>query len=1075
MKDTGPRASALVLVCLLLAACSSGSSSGGSSGGDMFIRTCNLGCGNGNGVAQVTCSIVNVAVDREIDVFFSDAVDPSTVNSTTFQLIDATSGQAPAGTRFIDSSDPTKMVFRPAITFDNQGNVTFGFSPNQTYLITIAGTLHNDSGPFVRSVAGAPNMSRMQCQIHTTTQVDDLVPGPPTASVFVSLATGLPPPNDHIDNQPAAGAVNVWHNSTVRISFNDVMNPASLINPNTHQATLITILVDSDGNPNTQQDQVTLFGTYALSVDLQRLTTDLIFTPANGMPSAGNQPDPRFIIVNIPPGVQDLAGNGVANPGEVTFTPELIHYDPLTLPDADGENFTNTLNENTSESGADWGSGRLAAGWGGGSGRLGTLRVSALQTLTLHTDGTVFKNLSAPDPSTNLPIVATTGIIDNSQPGAAPAGYNPADTLTWPTSTVLDGSFEFSSFVVENGGMLVLTGTQHARLFSRGPATINGIIDVRGESCPAQDSTLRYGGPRGDGSGPLTCSGGPNAGDGGKGGDRPDSSADLISVGGISNPGAIVLGVRGMGVGRSGSLAAGKGGINNPNPFPASSAPQDHAGMLYSDTAPPGNDVCTSRQVASPGGGGGYGVSGGNAAPATETPLAINPSPPPTTVSNLPVPVAQGGDAAALGIEPPDPQSGHQIRLLDATRNLRGGSGGGGGGAGAYNTMTGEFPSPPIACYTSFLSTIDIYEDHSGGGGGGGGGAIQVVSGILIHVGGQILASGGDGGGSINDPTMERHDRASPGGGGSGGAVRLQSQSVVIDDTPGHIDVSGGLGGLNVSPAENGGNTSLGQGGDGGSGLVRLEDLSGGTTPPATLMTRCSEAPKILPLATQVDGNTPQSDPCYGQLENEFVLSVGAWSPPTKRPETFSAAVSCWMRPTGDFFTLNFDSDDLSQSPPFYGWNMQVLYHDPASGNDVLTTYRGRDANTPFASGDFESNFGNLVNYLDEANPPGNQFGTGPVNPAATGSYLAVRFQGALAISDISGDPCNVTLSGTGSQIATGSLTPWVRHPAELAQFQPRPNMIRFCIVFDRSMAPAGSIAANVRGVTNLMIHAQPD
>jgi hypothetical protein len=181
------------------------------------------------------------------------------------------------------------------------------------------------------------------------------------------------------------------------------------------------------------------------------------------------------------------------------------------------------------------------------------------------------------------------------------------------------------------------------------------------------------------------------------------------------------------------------------------------------------------------------------------------------------------------------------------------------------------------------------------------------------------------------------------------------------------------------------------------------------------------------------------------------------------------------MRPIGDFFTLDFLADDLSQSPPVYGWNMQVLYHDPASGNDVLTTYRGRDANTPFGSGDFESNFGNLMNYLNEANPVGNQFGTGPINPAATGSYLAVRFQGALAISDISGDPCNVTLSGAGTQIGTGSLTPWVRHPAELAQFLPRPNMIRFCIVFDRSMAPAGSIAANVRGVTNLVIHAQPD
>jgi hypothetical protein len=1052
----------------------------------MFITTCSLGCGNGSNVAQVSCSIINVAVDREIDVFFSDAIDPASVNSTTFQLIDVTTGQAPAGTRFVDASDPTKMVFRPAITFDNQGNVTFGFTPQTTYLITIAGTLHNDSGPFIRSVGGTSNSSRMQCQIHTTNQVDDLVPGPPTASVFVSLATGQPPPNDHIDNQPAQGAVNVWHNSTVRISFNDVMNPASLINPNTHQATLITILVDSDGNPNTTQDQVTLFGSYALSVDLQHLTTDLVFTPANGMPSAGNQTPPRFIVVNIPPGVQDLASNGVANPGQTTFTPELIHYDPIVLPDADGENFTNTLNEDVPNSGADWGSGRLAAGWGGGSGRLGALHVPALQTLTLQTDGTVFKNLTAADPATNLPIVATTGILDNSQPTGGPAGYVPTDTLTWPTSTVVDGSFEFSSVVVDNGGILVITGTQHARLFSRGPATINGIIDVRGESSPAQDSSLRFGGPRGDGSGPLASSGGPNAGDGGKGGDRPDSSIDttggLIGAGGISNPGAVVIGARGMGVGRSGSLASGKGGVNNPNPFPISTDPTlpGRGGLLYSDISGDGFSPCTSRQVASPGGGGAYGVSGGTAAPATPTPAAFNPAnanglP---LIPNTPATNAPGGDAAALGIEPPDPQSGHNVRLLDATRNLRGGSGGGGGGASAYNTTDSDLPgNTGQPCYQSNigLTVLDNYEDQSAGGGGGGGGAIQVVSGAQIHVGGQILASGGDGGGSVNDPLQERIDRASPGGGGSGGAVRLQAKTVVIDATAGHIDVSGGLGGLNVSPGDSGGNVSLGQGGDGGSGLVRLEDLSAGTSPPATNMTRCSEAPKILPFdPSHIDPNTI-SGPCVGLPESEMLLSVGAWSPPTKRPETFSAAVSCWMRPIGDFFTLDFLADDLSQSPPIYGWNMQVLYHDPASGNDILTTYRGRDANTPFGSGDFESNFGNLVNYLNEANPPGNQFGTGPINPAATGSYLSVRFQGALAISDISGDPCNVTLSGSGSEIATGSLTPWVRHPAELTQFLPRPNMVRFCIVFDRSMAPAGSIAANVRGVTDLMIHAQPD
>jgi hypothetical protein len=154
---------------------------------------------------------------------------------------------------------------------------------------------------------------------------------------------------------------------------------------------------------------------------------------------------------------------------------------------------------------------------------------------------------------------------------------------------------------------------------------------------------------------------------------------------------------------------------------------------------------------------------------------------------------------------------------------------------------------------------------------------------------------------------------------------------------------------------------------------------------------------------------------------------------------------------------------------------MDVVYHDPVSGNDVLTPYRGRDANTPFSTGDFESNLGSAVNYQNEVDPPGNQFGTGPYIVAPSGTYLSVRFQGAVATSDISGDPCDVILSGGSSQIGGGSLTPWVRHPEELNQFLLRPNMIRFCVVFDSSLATPGSIPANIRGVTNLRIEAQPD
>jgi hypothetical protein len=1047
----------------------------------MFIQTCSLGCSSGQGGSQVSCTIVQVALDNEIAVLFSEPVDPASVDSTTFQLIDVGSGQVPVGARLVDASNPRKMIFRPTITFDSQGTATFGFTPNTTYRITVPGTNHNDLGPFVKSLGGGSNQSRMQCDIQTTNQVDDLVPGPPHVHLRVDLAIpSTPDVNDFIPDQEAAGALNVWRNSTVRFIFNDIMNPVTLANPITHQASLITIKVDSDGDLGTTADQVTLFGNYVVQIDLNALQTVMTFTAANGMPSSGDLPtqiSPRKILVNIPSTVQDLAGNGMANPGTTIFTPEIIQYPSIDIPDADGENFTNTSSEDQANSGADWGQGRVTLGWGGGSGRLGSLRVPTPQTVTLDTDGTMFKNLSAPDPLTTLPLVATSGIIDNSRPTGGPAGYEPLDAGTWPTVTVTDGIFEFSSLTVESGAVLKIVGTQHVRLFSRGTVTIDGAIDIRGEA-PAAHASDTAGGEMGG-------NGGPNAGEGGKGGDRADNTGhnDLLALtppgNAITNPGAFVDGTKGGGIGRSANLAAGSGGRHYPNLFPTSTRNSlpDRGGLIY--TAILFNGLCTVRQVSSPGGGGAYGIDGGNGAPQTPDPDGINPTPPPPSVSNLPTSPARGGDSALLGIEPPDPPGSHIIRTLDAANYLRGGSGGGGGGTHLYDTDQLSADPSIDGCYNaaSFFG-IEEYFDHSGGGGGGGGGALQLVSGEVIRLRGVIAAQGGDGGNNATGTGVApRASRAAPGGAGSGGAVRLQATVINIDgNSPGRINVSGGLGGVNISPASGGGTITLGQGGSGGSGLIRVEDLSGGTSPPATLMTRCSEAFKILPFdPTHIDSNTT-SGPCHGLPEDEDVLSVGIWGQSRKRPESFSGAVSCWVRPPGNFFTVNFNADDLSvPTSPVYGWNMQVVYDGPGPGGPILINYRGPDPNSPFGSGDFETNLGSVVNYLDDANPPGNQFGTGPFDPGNSGSYLAVRFQGALAIGDISGDPCNVQLAGVGSQIAAGSLTPWVRHPSDLNLFQPRPNMIRFCVVFDRSLAAPNSVPSFIRGVTNLIIHAQPD
>ena len=232
-------------------------------------------------------------------------------------------------------------------------------------------------------------------------------------------------------------------------------------------------------------------------------------------------------------------------------------------------------------------------------------------------------------------------------------------------------------------------------------------------------------------------------------------------------------------------------------------------------------------------------------------------------------------------------------------------------------------------------------------------------------------------------------------------------------------------------------------GGAGSPGLIRVED-----GPPATF-TRALIAPLVAPFNSILDP------------ESKDYVSVGAWVLPRKRPESFTASVSCWLQPQGNFFLLRFNPDDLANPDPAqrYGWNMDVIY--TTTGGDLLVKYRGPDANFPISGfDDFEEAIGNQLNHG---------------LAAGQGSYFAVRFQGAKSLTNISNQPCDVVLNGVGQEIQTGSLTPWVKHPSDLNQFSPRPNMIRFCIVFDMALVTPGSTPSLIKGVTNLKINALPD
>lgn len=1038
MKALGLGSLALgLLLAPIFTGCSgggSGSSSGGSSNGSMYVQTCSLGCSSGQTGGQVSCALVATYVNQDIAIYFSEEVDESSINASSLKLVDVNSGAVPPGLRLVDPGNPRKVIFRPTVTFDAQGNSTFGLTDNRTYRVLCPGTEQGDVGPFIQSRGGKRNQSRLQCEFLTSLGVTDLVPGKPMVEVRVDQAiVSTPNINDTNPNILASGAIDIWRNSTIRLVFNDLMNPATLAPGGI--SSFVSVQVDLDGNLTTTNDRLPLYGTYTVTQDTELLTTTMTFAGSNGIPSSGNIAlgPLRKVIVNIPEDLRDLSGKTLGNfttpTTPVGFIGEYVVSPAATLPDADGEQFTTTDLFDSSRSSAEWGGGRMTRAFGGGSGRLGELIVKAGQTVTLDTD------------SQSFPLASQAGhdILDNlidgvdyfpGQPGLGPVAP--------PPLVVTDGIFEFNSIRIAVGGTVLITGSKPAQLFSRGSINIQGVLDVSGRNPGPQSSSVVDGGAGG--------AGGPGAGNGGKGATRADINAPnpLLNFSVVTsfpavdiNPALITIdnnGRAGGGVGGLGTLAAGEGGIRNPLAMPTSNLTDAASlgGLTMSDSGL----GCKSRQVASPGGGGAYATDGFPAVPATPIPTSL---PPPTPApTNFPSITAVGGSSSVLGLEAPGAPLFWRS-LAPEIGALRGGAGGGGGGLSLYDTDSGGFA--PTLCVGAGV-TLQSFRDHSGAGGGGGGGGVMIVSGHSLTVSGLIDARGGGGGSGaaalVAGETRQRG--AAPGGGGAGGAVRLQGELIdLTGTTQSRIDVSGGIGGTNYINN---------RGGNGGAGLIRLE---------ASLETlsAASEAPHVAPTDTLLVGPNAQN-----------ILSVGPWLQPRRRPETFTGGVSCWIRPSGNFFQIVFVEDDLGNVDPtkHYAWNMDLRYDAGQGAGEQLIKFRGPDANLPFtptvSTPDFEHFLGNTLNY-----------GV----PNGTGSYLAVRFQGAQSLGTLQ-TPCSVSLDPADGQVLSGSLTPWVRHPSDLNDFSPRPNMIRFTVVFDSSLGLVpNSIPFFIKGVTNLKIAAQPD
>jgi len=973
----------------------------------MAIVQCSLQCNDSVvNPGQISCGITNVFVNQEIRLAFTSAIDPNSISTNSFRMIEVGTGKTPAGTFTIDAVDPRILIYRPQVTFDSAGNPIFGLTQDAVYIFTVPALGQpGELGPFIRNMSGTPNSTFLQCALTASEDVRDASPGRPRATSFVRVVSGYDPNGDPIvapAEVPAPGAESVWRDSSVRIVFDDVMNPATLANPVTGQSTHIRAFVDADGNTADPSDQVALNGTFTVTID-QRVppSTTVIFTPSGGFPSAGRDlQNPRKVVVTLSAQISDLGGNTLLNPGQIAFEPEQILFDPLVI----DEPFDDPSREDSIRTGSPWGSGLLVSGRGGGSGRLGDLIVLPGTIVELDTDFEDFTDI------TNPAIFNPANIIEPDQPFA-----------------VTGGVFEFTRLRVDAGGILRILGSNSARIYVRGVADIQGQVQVRGTSAVLHASASLTGGVGGVS--------GPNGGDGGRGANRPDGTAfrgnfNGAPIGGVANPGAgpanvldpatytQVNGVAGGGIAAPSTVDpnptfVGGGGNGLGWPQPTAANPALHMPANVNDVSGLEFDPFTFCQYpvpAAPGGGGAHAFDGGNGI-ANFVELSPHTNPP----------VALGGDNALLAID-------DAVRALTPELGfLRGGGGGGGGGASVQFTGVNSAPLG-FDCTQPIGGPLQIstYRAHSAAGGGGGGGGLQIAAAKRLNLAGVIDASGGDGGSGTFPPTdPQRVDLAQAGGGGAGGSVLLQSERIQIQAVPGRIDITGGQGGRGSGNFNAPITPSFG--GIGSPGILRLESP----------IVPSVEVEQVKVFPTESDLQTQ-----YGQQHQiEEIFTTSDWLPLPEAPSSQSGAQSCWIRPTGNFFRLEFVEDDVDT----LGWDMALRIQ----GQPLKQSYRGA----------------NQVSAMTLEEFFGREFGASP---------MVVRFQGARAV-EVLVDACSVPETGISSPIAPGSLTGWLHHPGELntyfADASLSSNMFRFIVVWDRSHP----LFSMIEGIEDLTVTIQPD
>lgn len=177
----------------LFAGCSSGGGSdarssqpGCASSSTFCLVTCNLGC-----TTAGSCAVNSIAQNQNIELVFSQAIDPSSVTSASISLKTA-AGETPSGSFVIDGN---RIVFVPEARLI-AGITTFGFRSGEEYVLTLPGGTEELQS--VRSNSGDRLARTVACRLGIGGGLVDLNSRPPQATLISPSTERNVPPNPTI-------------------------------------------------------------------------------------------------------------------------------------------------------------------------------------------------------------------------------------------------------------------------------------------------------------------------------------------------------------------------------------------------------------------------------------------------------------------------------------------------------------------------------------------------------------------------------------------------------------------------------------------------------------------------------------------------------------------------------------------------------------------------------------------------------------------------------------------------------------------------------------------------------------